>query len=90
MNNQFCMCGVQPGYQHKIDCPFPAYNAGPEQQNKWMVDRNKMTAAVIAAAPEMLEVLQTIQSAFVESYGDFKYSDWEHIVQNVLNKAEGR
>jgi hypothetical protein len=42
MNNQFCMCGVQPGYQHKVDCPFPAYNARPEQQNRWNIERDKL------------------------------------------------
>lgn len=43
MNNQFCMCGVQPGYPHKTDCPFPAYNARPELQDKW----NKAREALI-------------------------------------------
>jgi hypothetical protein len=42
MTNQFCMCGVQPGYAHKVDCPFPAYNANVATQQKWNSAREEL------------------------------------------------
>lgn len=61
----------------------------PRMLRTKQIERNA-NARLIAAAPELLEVCQTIAKAFVESYGDFKYSEYEHLVLNAIAKAEGR
>jgi hypothetical protein len=47
-------------------------------------------AALIAAAPELLEALKTIEKAFVESPGTFNYSQYEDVVVAAIAKAEGK
>lgn len=46
-------------------------------------------ARLIASAPALLEILQTIEKAFVESCGEFHYTDYEHLVLQAIAKAEG-
>jgi len=31
-----CMCGVQDGYPHDRDCPYPLYRADSVQEQCWL------------------------------------------------------
>jgi hypothetical protein len=31
-----CACGVQDGYPHKEDCPYPYFGNHPDELKKWL------------------------------------------------------
>lgn len=35
-DQQFCMCGAQPGYPHDPDCPYPYFGHSESEQYRWM------------------------------------------------------
>lgn len=41
---QICMCGVEPGYLHALDCPRPLFNATEAQADRWEQEREAKRA----------------------------------------------
>jgi len=46
MEMQFCLCGAQPGYPHKPDCPFPYYGRSGQIMGKWHREHKALQARI--------------------------------------------
>jgi len=42
MTFQICQCGVQPGYPHDRDCPYPYFRDDAAGADRWTIERDRV------------------------------------------------
>lgn len=47
MNDNFCMCGVQAGYPHYAECPYPLFRGTEQDEQKWMEAKTRKGKAML-------------------------------------------
>ena len=67
MSDQFCQCGVQAGYGHQPECPFPLYVEAPDRVAEWCTARDQKVAVRLGAqATDRLEAAIADFAAFAD------------------------